>query len=229
MMRCRVGFALVVGALCFAVVSGSAARSEAAVSAAQKAKIAECGREIVAAEKAAKAGNSKIAAPHVVKAQEALTELHASGDKDVLRTIEPLKKRVLELRTPLLLEGMELPAFDLTNAKPDASKPDATKPDPAKPTTPADGKVSFVKQVAPMLVAKCGRCHVDGSQGKFNMATFAALAKGSEAGRVIFPKDGKSSRIVEVIEQGDMPRGGAKVSAAELAALTKWIDEGGPY
>src|SRR5690606_39136356 len=30
-------------------------------------------------------------------------------------------------------------------------------------------------------------------------------------------------------EQGDMPRGGAKVSAAELAALTKWIDEGAEF
>jgi mono/diheme cytochrome c family protein len=214
--------ALVIVALSLAIT----ASTHAAITPEQRTKIAACGREVVAAEKAAKAGNAKTAVVHTTKAQELLVELHATGDRDVLRTIDQLKKRVEELRTPLLLEGLELPAFDL--AKPDATKPGATKPDAPKPGTPkpAAGSVSFLKQVAPMLVAKCGRCHVDRSQGKFSMATFAALAKGSDAGRVIFPKDGKSSRIVELIEQGDMPRGGAKVSAAELAALIKWIDEG---
>jgi cytochrome c553 len=34
---------------------------------------------------------------------------------------------------------------------------------------------------------------------------------------------------VEVIVDGDMPRGGAKVSKEELALLSKWIDEGAKY
>ena len=221
-----------VAGLVFVAIAASAAVTPgaAAVTAEQRAKIVACGRDILAAEKSAHAGDVKMAAPLVARAQEVLIELHASGDRDVLRAIEPLKKRVEALRTPILLEGIELPAFDL-GPKPDAVKP-ATKPGEAKPDTsnaPAKGGVSFVKQVAPMLVAKCGRCHIDRSQGKFSMATFAALAKGSEAGRVIFPKDGKSSRIVEVIEQGDMPRGGAKVTAQELAVLVKWIDEGANF
>jgi hypothetical protein len=232
-------FAMIIRILSVALVNvvlalALATPTLAAITAEQKTKIAACGREVVAAEKAAKSGDARTAATHTANAQELLVELHASGDRDVLRTIDQLKKRVEELRTPLLLEGLELPAFDL--AKPDATKPgekkpDATKPGTEKPATPkpAAGSVSFLKQVAPMLVEKCGRCHVDRSQGSFNMATFAALAKGSDAGRVIFPKDGKSSRIVELIEQGDMPRGGAKVSAMELAALTKWIDEGAVF
>ncbi len=202
-------------------------RAEAAVTAEQRAKIAACGRDILAAEKELKSGDAKLAAPLVAKAQAALVELYASGDRDVLRVIDPLKKRVETLRTPLLLEGLDIPPFKLGDETPDDAKPGDTKP--AVPDAPDDGKVSFVKHVAPMLVAKCGRCHVDDSKGKFNMANFAALAKGSEAGRVIFPKDGKSSRIVELIEQGDMPRGGAKVTADELAALTKWIDEGANF
>lgn len=220
----------IAGLVFIAIAASAVTPGAAAVTAEQRVKIAACGRDILAAEKAANAGNAKTAAPLVAKAQDVLLELHASGDRDVLRAIEPLKKRVEALRTPILLEGIELPAFDL-GSKPDATKP-AAKPGEAKPATPnapATGGVSFVKQVAPMLVAKCGRCHIDRSQGKFSMATFAALAKGSEAGRVIFPKDGKSSRIVELIEQGDMPRSGAKVTAQELAMLTKWIDEGAKF
>ncbi|MEX2187135.1 MAG: c-type cytochrome domain-containing protein [Pirellulales bacterium] len=224
--------------LCLAaLVATCSPRADAAVTAEQRTKIAACGRDILAAEKAAKTGDAKQSAPLVAKAQAALVELYAGGDRDVLRAIDPLRKRVEVLRTPLLLEGLDIPPFNVGDGKPDDGKPDDAKPDdgkpdaakPATPAAPADGKISFVKQVAPMLVAKCGRCHVDDSKGKFNMATFAALAKGSKDGRVIFPKDGKSSRIVELIEQGDMPRGGAKVTAAELAALVKWIDEGANF
>lgn len=235
MIAQRLALCLVAGFVFVAFATTCVSRGVAAVTAEQREKIAACGRDILAAEKASTAGDAKTAAPLVAKAQEILVELHGSGDRDVLRAIEPLKKRVEALRTPILLEGYELPAFDL-GAKPDGKQPGAkpgeTKPGETKPTPPngpATGGVSFVKQVAPMLVAKCGRCHVDRSQGKFSTATFAALSKGSEAGRVVFPGDGKSSRIVELIEQGDMPRGGAKVTAQELATLAKWIDEGAKF
>jgi mono/diheme cytochrome c family protein len=63
----------------------------------------------------------------------------------------------------------------------------------------------------------------------FSMATYAALMRGSEAGRVIVPKDGKGSRMIELIEAGDMPRGGARVTPDELALLTNWINEGARF
>jgi cytochrome c553 len=192
----------------------------AAPSAEQKSQIAATGRDLADAEKLVKAGKAKEAAPLITKVQQALTSLFASGDRDVIRAIDPMKPRVDDLRTSLSLEGIDLPPFVV-------EKPKITKP--TKPGKPAPGSVSFTKQIAPMLVAKCGKCHVDDSKGKFSMATFASLAKGAEAGRVIFPKDGKSSRIVEVIQSGDMPRGGGKVSADQLAALTKWIDEGANF
>jgi hypothetical protein len=89
--------------------------------------------------------------------------------------------------------------------------------------------ISFTKNIAPVLVAKCGRCHVSAARGKFSMATFEALKKGPPEGVVIMPGKSSGSRLVDVIESGDMPRGGAKVTKAELTAISKWIDEGAKF
>ena len=61
------------------------------------------------------------------------------------------------------------------------------------------------------------------------MESFETLMKGPDAGVVIFPKDAAGSRLIEVIEEGDMPRGGLKITDVELAVLKKWIDEGAEY
>ena len=44
------------------------------------------------------------------------------------------------------------------------------------------------------------------------MANYTALMRGNKAGPVISAGKGKDSRIIEVIESGDMPRGGGRVS-----------------
>lgn len=85
--------------------------------------------------------------------------------------------------------------------------------------------VSFSKQVAPLLTAKCGGCHISGRRGGFQFTSYEALMK---TGMVQKGQAG-SSRIVEVIETGDMPRGGGKVSKDELNTLTSWIDAGAPF
>ena len=82
--------------------------------------------------------------------------------------------------------------------------------------------VSFAKQVAPILVAKCGGCHVAGRKGGFQMASYAALM---ETG-VVQRGNGNASRLIEVILSGDMPRGGGMVAADEVGMLIKWIDAG---
>jgi hypothetical protein len=92
-----------------------------------------------------------------------------------------------------------------------------------------DKNLSFTKNIAPLLVTKCGRCHVTAAKGKFSMATFADLKKGPPDGVVIMPGKSSGSRLIDVIESGDMPRAGAKVTKPELAALSKWIDEGAKF
>jgi hypothetical protein len=84
---------------------------------------------------------------------------------------------------------------------------------------------SFTRDVAPLLVRRCGGCHVTGRKGDFQMASYAALM----ASGVVQRGAAASSRIVEVIASGDMPRGGGRVTPAELAALSKWIDAGAAF
>ena len=61
------------------------------------------------------------------------------------------------------------------------------------------------------------------------MSTYSELAKGSKDGVVYFAGKGKSSRMIELIEQQDMPRGGGTVAPEELAVLIKWIDDGAKF
>ncbi|MGB7328918.1 MAG: c-type cytochrome domain-containing protein, partial [Rubripirellula sp.] len=103
------------------------------------------------------------------------------------------------------------------------------KSDPAAAPTSDPNAISFTKTVAPILSNRCGGCHINGSKGGFSLATFAALMKGPPEGVVIFAGDTIGSRLIETIETGDMPRGGGKVSPAELATLKAWIMTGAKF
>ena len=103
-----------------------------------------------------------------------------------------------------------------------AAKPAAGKPG-AKPA--AKPALTFTAQVAPILSRHCGGCHIAGRKGGFQMASYAGLMKTG----VVQPGVGESSRLVEVILSGDMPRGGGKVSPEDIGVLMKWIDAGAPY
>jgi len=94
------------------------------------------------------------------------------------------------------------------------------------PVRPAVAQaVSFSKQVAPLLATKCGGCHISGRRGGFQFTSYDALMKSG----MVQKGQGNSSRIVEVVESGDMPRGGGKVSKDDLAMLTSWIDAGAAF
>ena len=85
---------------------------------------------------------------------------------------------------------------------------------------------SLSKRLAPILVAKCSKCHIDKSAGEFSMATYGQLAKGSKDGVVHFPARSDASRMTELIEQEMMPQQGRAVRRLEeLALLIRWIDK----
>ncbi len=150
------------------------------------------------------------------EAQKLLSELESEDDpKQVLPLTAALRKSIAKAQGQLAAEGITLPQL-------------APPPAPGAAVAPA-GKISFTKQVTPVLVSKCGRCHVDRSSGAFSMSTYAELMKGSKDGVVLFAGKGKTSRMIELIEQQDMPRGGGTVAPEELALLIKWIDEGATF
>lgn len=93
---------------------------------------------------------------------------------------------------------------------------------------PAGKTVSFVKEIAPVLVKNCGGCHINRSSGNLNFATYAALMAGTGGTAVVVsPRAGAASVLVEKITNGEMPPGNPNaVSDAEVATLVKWITEG---
>src|SRR5437588_5149732 len=95
----------------------------------------------------------------------------------------------------LLAAALSAPAF-----ADDAKKPEAD----AKPAT-----VSFMKDVAPVLVQNCIACHnARKAESKYNMTTFAQLAKGGQTGEDITlePGDPDASHLVELIRLDGQPR-----------------------
>ena len=138
-------------------------------------------------------------------------QLAKDADSELIAAMGDLHRKMVRAHALLELEGVELkPLADLG---------------PGKPAPTPGGGISFVRDIAPLLVAKCGRCHVDQQRGEFSMRDYATLMQGPSAGVVVFPKDPDGSRIVEVIESGDMPRGGS-LSEEEFTALKNWIAAG---
>jgi mono/diheme cytochrome c family protein len=168
--------------------------------------------KLVAAKKYADAG------PLVIKAQNDLRELAGEGAA-VKPLVTKLYGKLSATHRLVAKNGVELPALEDPLAKPARTKPGA----------PMAGGVSFTKEVVPILVARCNNCHITGTRGGFSMENYTALMKGSESGTVFTPGTSKGSRLMDVLESGDMPRGGGPLSAEQMATIAKWIDEGAKF
>ncbi len=99
---------------------------------------------------------------------------------------------------------------------------------------PAGAAVDFAHEVVPILRQHCAECHTGSKlKGGFSMNDRAALLHGGENGPVVVPGSSAKSRMIELIESNDsdeqMPPKGARVPAAQIATLRKWIDAGLPW
>ena len=170
--------------------------------------------------------------------QQRLEEFDGADDAEVANELKQLTQNLAVTHGLLELEGYTLKPLPGTVMSTDAgmmsapntpgTTPPAGEPAPLPMTFPA-ANISFTKHVAPILIARCGNCHVTGSRGQFSAASFEALMKGPPEGVVVFPGDEIGSRLIETIETGDMPRGGQQVRPPELAALKTWIKEGAKF
>jgi hypothetical protein len=89
--------------------------------------------------------------------------------------------------------------------------------------------ISFVNQVAPILVNHCGRCHIQERRGELTLESYAAIMKGPKEGVIVFAGDPIGSRLIETIETSDMPRGGGKVPADQFQVLKDWVTQGAKF
>ena len=205
---------VLLAALC---IAGSAIPSQAAVTTEQRKQVSALDNDITAAARLYSAEKVSESAEKIAEAQQQLMTLVESKDPALLRLVKPLYSRLEKAHALLELEGaelQELPTWDkLTGEE----------------TQVPGSSVSFKNDIAPWLVAQCGNCHIDKQSGKFSMLSFNELMQGIADRKVISPGGSKGSRIVEVIESGDMPRSGGKVSPENFAKLQKWIDEGAKF
>lgn len=182
---------------------------------------------VKAARESLDAGRAGEAGEHLADAGRALEEAADLGREVEATQLRQIAERCQEIAFELQFDAVTvegLPkAQDLLRRRADRiRRQPARGSTPTMPAVPVATGPSFARQIAPLLVGACGRCHVQGNRGDFSMPTFAALA----ASGMVVPGDGPNSRLVEVIRTGDMPRGGGQVAAADFENLVAWINAG---
>ena len=178
-----------------------------------------------------KAGKVLDSSEIVEKSTKSFVDLVANAPVKDLAELKKLHAQLEKAHELLEVQGAELSELPNWDTLLKAKRSNAPKTSPTAPSTvPANTKaLSFSRDIAPWMVDQCGQCHIKAERGGFSLATYNALIKGSKGGVVLFPGDPASSRIVETIETGDMPRNGAKVTPENFAKLKQWIKEGAKF
>ncbi|MFM2095357.1 MAG: hypothetical protein RIS70_2481 [Planctomycetota bacterium] len=90
----------------------------------------------------------------------------------------------------------------------------------------------FEKQIRPLLLEHCAKCHGPKKQeGGLNLATRTLLIKGGDSGPALVPGKAEESRILAAIEYGGdlkMPPSG-KLSADKIELLRRWVEQGAAW
>ena len=98
---------------------------------------------------------------------------------------------------------------------------------------PAFTPEQFETRVRPLLAANCYACHAEAAMGGLRVDSREALMKGSETGPVIDAAAPDSSTFLKVLQHATgypaMPKGRAKMPAADLDVLTAWVRAGAPW
>ena len=92
--------------------------------------------------------------------------------------------------------------------------------------------VDYLRDVRPILRAKCSMCHNEAEAGGgLRLDGAAHVMKGGDSGAAIVAGDSAQSRIIQAVEQsGDLkmppPEEGKPLEAAQIEILRRWIDQG---
>ncbi len=166
------------------------------------------------------------------KAQQGLLAAAEGGfEKKNRRSLERALEKLTILHQALTKSGAKPPKLNAAEIQAafaaKKTNPENKDPESGETESREAGQVSFSKKIAPLLVAKCGECHIEKTKGDFSLASYEALMQGADGNPVLTRGGAKGSLLIDLIESGDMPRGGgAKVSEAELKTLMRWIDQG---
>src|SRR4051794_27903309 len=103
---------------------------------------------------------------------------------------------------------------------------------PAVAAADAPTKISYYRQVRPILQANCQGCHQAAkSKGGYVMTDFKRLLAGGDSeGAAIVPNHPEQSAILKMVTPQDgeirMPKGKTPLEESEVALLKTWIQQG---
>ncbi|MEM7455529.1 MAG: c-type cytochrome domain-containing protein [Planctomycetota bacterium] len=209
---CKFASAIIVFLLAIAGASNSFAQDD--INRRERRELERIAAEIQTAGQQYTVQDFEASARTIKEANERMVRLTEEADAELIQAAAPLHNQLTQARTMLMEQGAdpgEIQALPSPMQDPENTDPDAP--------------VSFVRHVAPIIVAKCGRCHVQGRRGGFSFASFNALDNST----AVTPGNAPQSRLIEVIESGEMPQGGLRIEPAELETLKKWIAAGAEF
>jgi mono/diheme cytochrome c family protein len=101
----------------------------------------------------------------------------------------------------------------------------------AVPRTGVAEAADYLRDVKPLLARRCVVCHGPAKQkAGLRLDTAAAMRKGGDAGAVLVPGKSADSLLIRAVTGAPdvplMPRNGPRLTAAEVAILRAWIDQG---
>ncbi len=89
--------------------------------------------------------------------------------------------------------------------------------------------VSFAKDVEPIFQSRCISCHGgQQTQRGLNLSSYASLMAGSVNGAVIVPGNPSASSLIQMVDEGKMPKRGPQLLPGQIQALTDWVKNGAP-
>lgn len=102
----------------------------------------------------------------------------------------------------------------------------------AEPSPGKNPEIVFEKAVAPIIKAKCIRCHGEKTQkGELNLSSSDGVRKGGSSGQIVTPGKLDESPLWDMVGQDLMPPENEKprLASEEVAMIRKWIESGAKF
>jgi mono/diheme cytochrome c family protein len=187
--------------------------AHAAVTPQERTSIADLAKQVQGIRKLLTDNQTDQAVVELLATQQAYDQLATpDASPDLRKQLAKARSAILQLRKRLEREGKSLEPWDGEIAKPASSE-----------------AVAFTRDVAPLLVSKCGGCHIERNRGGLSLSSYVALAKGSENGPVVVPGSPQQSRLIEVLTTGEMPPNGDPMPQTDIAKIAAWISAGATF
>jgi len=100
----------------------------------------------------------------------------------------------------------------------------------AAPGGPLPARPVFERNIRPILKAKCFQCHGEEEKPKggvdLRLRRFLTAPHATEP--VVVPGRPDTSRLLEVVRSGEMPKAGKALTPDQVAVIERWIRQGAP-